>query len=71
MGRVTGGDPSLLRKINSAAVLRALRAAEPACSLTDLAGLTGLSRPTVEGALEGLADAGLVAETGVSGAGGG
>ncbi|RBM17510.1 ROK family transcriptional regulator [Streptomyces sp. PT12] len=70
MGSLTGGDPSLLRRINSAAVLRALRDAEPSCSLTDLARETGLSRPTVEGVVEGLAEAGLVAETGVSGSGG-
>ncbi|WP_062216064.1 ROK family protein [Streptomyces sp. NBRC 109706] len=63
MGQLMGGDPSLLRRINSAAVLRALRAAEPACSLTDLARVTGLSRPTVEGVLDGLTRAGLVAET--------
>ncbi|MDT0347386.1 ROK family transcriptional regulator [Streptomyces litchfieldiae] len=67
MGSLTGGDPSLLRKINSAVVLRALREAEPSCSLTDLARVTGLSRPTVEGVLEGLGEAGLVAETGAAG----
>ncbi|TDC15116.1 ROK family transcriptional regulator [Streptomyces sp. 8K308] len=63
MGGLLGGDPSLLRRINSAVVLRALRDAEPSCSLTDLARVTGLSRPTVEGVLDGLARAGLVAET--------
>lgn len=63
MGQLMGGEPSLLRKINQAAVLRALRAAGGGCSLTDLAHTTGLSRPTVEGVLEGLAGAGLVAET--------
>ncbi|WP_097231442.1 ROK family protein [Streptomyces zhaozhouensis] len=62
MGQLMGGDPSLLRKINQAAVLRALRAAGRGCSLTDLAATTGLSRPTVEGVLEGLARTGLVAE---------
>ncbi|ARQ71902.1 ROK family protein [Streptomyces marincola] len=66
----TGGGPSLLRRINSAAVLRALRAAGPPCSLTDLARATGLSRPTLEGVLEGLADSGLVAETGAAEAAG-
>ncbi|RMI37125.1 ROK family protein [Streptomyces triticirhizae] len=63
MGQLMGGDPSLLRKINQAAVLRALRAAGRGCSLTDLARSTGLSRPTVEGVLDGLARADLVVET--------
>lgn len=63
MASLTGRDPSLLRRINSAVVLRALRSAQaPAPSLTDLARATGLSRPTVEGVVEGLAEAGLVAE---------
>ncbi|MBZ4321945.1 ROK family protein [Streptomyces huiliensis] len=64
MGRLTGGDPSLLRRINSTVVLHALRAAAPSSSptLTDLVKATGLSRPTVEGVVEGLIDAGLVAE---------
>ncbi|MCC3768586.1 ROK family protein [Streptomyces sp. UNOC14_S4] len=64
MGRLTGGDPSLLRRINSAVVLHALRAAAPpaAPTLTDLTKVTGLSRPTVEGVVEGLMEAGLVVE---------
>ncbi|MEU5126017.1 ROK family protein [Streptomyces mobaraensis] len=64
MGRLTGGDPSLLRRINSAVVLHALRAAAPSSppTLTDLVKATGLSRPTVEGVVEGLIDSGLVAE---------
>ncbi|MET3985569.1 ROK family transcriptional regulator [Streptomyces sp. PvR034] len=61
MGQLTGGDPSLLRRINSAVVLRALRAAESP-TLTDLTRLTGLSRPTVEGVVEGLIGTGLVVE---------
>ncbi|MFJ8013584.1 ROK family transcriptional regulator [Streptomyces sp. NPDC096339] len=61
MGQLTGGDPSLLRRINSAVVLRALRAAQ-APTLTDLTRVTGLSRPTVEGVVEGLMATGLVAE---------
>ncbi|MFD7029318.1 ROK family transcriptional regulator [Streptomyces sp. NPDC059917] len=61
MGQLTGGDPSLLRRINSAVVLRALRAAESP-TLTDLTRLTGLSRPTVEGVVEGLIGTGLVME---------
>ncbi|GGX78319.1 ROK family transcriptional regulator [Streptomyces minutiscleroticus] len=62
MGRLTGGDPSLLRRINSAVVLDALRTAECA-TLTEITRLTGLSRPTVEGVVEGLIEAGLVVET--------
>ncbi|WP_037856570.1 ROK family transcriptional regulator [Streptomyces sp. NRRL S-340] len=61
MGRLTGGDPSLLRRINSAVVLHALRAADCA-TLTEITRLTGLSRPTVEGVVEDLVEAGLVAE---------
>ncbi|MFD3806545.1 ROK family transcriptional regulator [Streptomyces sp. NPDC058611] len=61
MGQLTGGDPSLLRRINSAVVLRALRAAESP-TLTDLTRVTGLSRPTVEGVVEGLIATGLVVE---------
>ncbi|MCF3101541.1 ROK family protein [Streptomyces roseoverticillatus] len=69
MGRLTGGDPSLLRRINSAVVLHALRTAAspasplaPAPTLTDLVKVTGLSRPTVEGVVEGLMESGLVVE---------
>ncbi|MFC4611137.1 ROK family transcriptional regulator [Streptomyces maoxianensis] len=62
MGRLTGGDPSLLRRINSAVVLHALRGAVSP-TLTDLTRTTGLSRPTVEGVTEGLIEAGLVVET--------
>lgn len=62
MGRLTGGDPSLLRKINSTVVLRALRSAGTPPTLADLAGETGLSRPTVEGVIEDLAAAGLATE---------
>ncbi|GAA3800234.1 ROK family transcriptional regulator [Streptomyces phyllanthi] len=61
MGRLTGGDPSLLRRINSAVVLHALRAAEHA-TLTEITRVTGLSRPTVEGVVEGLVETGLVVE---------
>ncbi|MEI5010485.1 ROK family transcriptional regulator [Streptomyces chengbuensis] len=63
MGRLTGGDPSLLRRINSAVVLHALRGSDSP-TLTDLTRITGLSRPTVEGVLEGLVTSGLVMETG-------
>lgn len=61
MGRLTGGDPSLLRRINSAVVLHALRATDCA-TLTEITRVTGLSRPTVEGVVEGLIGAGLVVE---------
>ncbi|MEU6663954.1 ROK family transcriptional regulator [Streptomyces sp. NPDC046821] len=64
MGRLTGGDPSLLRRINSAVVLHALRATDLA-TLTEITRVTGLSRPTVEGVVEGLIAAGLVVETAV------
>ncbi|WP_413756173.1 ROK family transcriptional regulator [Streptomyces sp. MMBL 11-3] len=62
MGQLTGGDPSLLRRINSAVVLHALRATDSA-TLTEITQVTGLSRPTVEGVVEGLIDGGLVVET--------
>ncbi|MFF7331539.1 ROK family transcriptional regulator [Streptomyces sp. NPDC090306] len=62
MGRLTGGDPSLLRRINSAVVLHSLRAKDCA-TLTEITRVTGLSRPTVEGVVEGLIEAGLVVET--------
>ncbi len=61
MVRLTGGDPSLLRRINSAVVLHALRGSAP-LTLTELTRSTGLSRPTVEGVVEGLAETGLVVE---------
>ncbi|WP_031075813.1 ROK family transcriptional regulator [Streptomyces sp. NRRL WC-3742] len=59
--RLTGGDSSLLRRINAAVTLRALRTGH-AVTLTQLVGETGLSRPTVEGVIEGLVETGLVAE---------
>lgn len=61
MGRLTGGDPALLRRINSAVVLHGLRGAGSA-TLTEITRVTGLSRPTVEGVIEGLMGAGLVVE---------
>ncbi|MGH3314259.1 MAG: ROK family protein [Streptomyces sp.] len=64
MARLTGTDPSLLRRINSTVVLRELRSAvgRPPLTLTDLVHATELSRPTVEGVVEGLIETGLVAE---------
>ncbi|MHC5909260.1 MarR family transcriptional regulator, partial [Streptomyces sp. S6] len=61
MERLIGGEPSLLRRINSAVVLHALRAADRA-TLTEVTRVTGLSRPTVEGVVEDLIGAGLVVE---------
>ncbi|MEU6172678.1 ROK family protein [Streptantibioticus parmotrematis] len=61
MVRLTGGEPSLLRRINSAVVLHVLRDAQLR-TLTELVHDTGLSRPTVEGVIEGLAESGLVVE---------
>jgi predicted NBD/HSP70 family sugar kinase len=64
--RLSGRDPSLLRRINSTAVLRVLRShfGGAPLTLTDLAHATELSRPTVEGVIEGLVDAGLATEAG-------
>ncbi|MBO8192628.1 ROK family protein [Streptomyces oryzae] len=64
MSRLTGRDPSLLRRINSTVVLRALRGTTipEALTLTELVHATELSRPTVEGVVEDLIEAGLVAE---------
>ncbi|MEY9846031.1 putative NBD/HSP70 family sugar kinase [Streptacidiphilus sp. BW17] len=59
--QLTGGDSSLLRRINSAVTLRALRDGQ-VLTLTQLVGGTGLSRPTVEGVIEGLIESGLVVE---------
>ncbi|MEU8800167.1 ROK family protein [Spirillospora sp. NPDC048819] len=56
-----GGDPSVLRRLNSAATLRALRDGGEG-TLSGLAGRVGLSRPTTEGVLAELIDRGLVAE---------
>lgn len=61
MAQLTGGDSSLLRRINSAVTLHALRGGD-ALTLTQLVGDTGLSRPTVEGVIEGLMESGLVVE---------
>ncbi|MFC5748544.1 ROK family transcriptional regulator [Actinomadura rugatobispora] len=60
-GALHGGDPSVLRRLNSAATLRALRAGgEP--TLSELARQVGLSRPTTEGVIAELTDRGLVTE---------
>ncbi|AUH44406.1 ROK family protein [Streptomyces sp. CMB-StM0423] len=57
----TGGDPSLLRRVNQAAVLRALYAAD-ALTLTELVKATAVARNTVENALAGLVEQQWVAE---------
>ncbi|MBE1537747.1 ROK family transcriptional regulator [Actinomadura algeriensis] len=56
-----GADPSVLRRLNSAAVLRALRAGGE-FTLSALAERVGVSRPTAEGVLGELTARGLVAE---------
>lgn len=55
------GSPSLLRQINSAAVLRAVRQAGPV-SRPEIARLTGLSRPTVNDVVDELLRAGYFLE---------
>ncbi|WP_436772584.1 ROK family protein [Yinghuangia sp. YIM S09857] len=62
MAGLTGGDSSLLRRINSAATLRALRGGAH-LTVTELMDATGLSRPTVEGVVDGLLHEGLVVES--------
>ncbi|MFI0371131.1 ROK family protein [Actinomadura sp. 1N219] len=57
-----GGDPSVLRRLNSAATLRALRDGGES-TLTELARRVGLSRPTTEGVLAELIGRGLAAES--------
>ncbi|WP_307801330.1 ROK family transcriptional regulator [Actinomadura violacea] len=56
-----GGDPSVLRRLNSAATLRELRDGGES-TLSGLASRVGLSRPTTEGVLGELIGRGLVAE---------
>ncbi|WP_419999180.1 ROK family protein [Streptomyces boninensis] len=57
-----GHDLGALRRLNTVAVLRALRAGEP-LTLSGLKSATNLSRPTLELALEDLTERGWVAET--------
>ncbi|EHR61611.1 transcriptional regulator/sugar kinase [Saccharomonospora cyanea NA-134] len=59
--RPEGGGQSLLRLINSVAVLSALRESGPA-TITDLTRVTRLSRPTVEAAVDDLVAQGWAAE---------
>lgn len=59
--RMPPGSPRLLRRLNSAAVLRTIRASGP-ISRAALARATGLSKPTVNSAVELLLESGYVAE---------
>ncbi|MET8687135.1 ROK family transcriptional regulator [Streptomyces sp. NPDC004732] len=57
-----GHDLNALRRLNTTVVLRALHRRSPR-TLAELAASTGLSRPTVEAAVEELAERGLVGES--------
>jgi predicted NBD/HSP70 family sugar kinase len=59
--QIPAGSPQLLRRINSAAVLRAIREDGPV-SRAELSRLTGLSKPTVNGAVELLLASGYLTE---------
>ncbi len=59
--RMPPGSPRLLRRLNSAAVLRTIRGSGP-ISRAALARATGLSKPTVNSAVELLLESGYVAE---------
>jgi predicted NBD/HSP70 family sugar kinase len=61
--RPPAGSPALLRRLNSAAVLHAVREQGP-ISRAALARATGLSKPTVNAAVEFLLDQGYVNEDG-------
>ncbi|ANN19755.1 transcriptional regulator [Amycolatopsis orientalis] len=61
MARLSGGDPSLLRRLNAIAVLRALYAAEE-LTLAELVKASEVSRPTVEEIAADLGGQGLVEE---------
>src|SRR5713226_970211 len=60
--RLPAGSPRLLRRLNSAAVLQAIRDRGP-ISRTELAHATGLSKPTVNEVVELLLEARYVAES--------
>jgi predicted NBD/HSP70 family sugar kinase len=59
--RLPAGSPALLRRLNAAAVLQAIRFDGP-LSRADLARSTGLSKPTVNGAVELLLAQGYLLE---------
>ncbi|MEV7549494.1 ROK family transcriptional regulator [Amycolatopsis sp. NPDC089917] len=65
MARLSGGDPSLLRRLNAVAVLRALYAAEE-LTLAELVKASEVSRPTVEEIASDLGGQGLVEEVPLS-----
>jgi predicted NBD/HSP70 family sugar kinase len=60
--RLPAGSPGLLRRLNSTAVLRAIRTGGP-ISRTELARVTGLSKPTVNDVTESLLGTGYVSES--------
>jgi predicted NBD/HSP70 family sugar kinase len=57
----TSGSPQLMRRLNSALVLRAIREA-PATSRSELVRATGLSKPTIREIVEDLLRTGYVSE---------
>jgi predicted NBD/HSP70 family sugar kinase len=65
MAKLSGGDPSLLRRLNAIAVLRALYAAEE-LTLAELVKASEVSRPTVEEIAADLGEQGLVEEVPLS-----
>jgi predicted NBD/HSP70 family sugar kinase len=67
MNRLPAGSPQLLRQLNSAHVLRAIRTHGP-ISRAELAKTIGLSKPTVNEVVEGLLGKGTVLESEANGA---
>src|SRR3954469_863153 len=67
MNRLPAGSPQLLRQLNSAHVLRAIRTHGP-ISRAELAERIGLSKPTVNEVVEGLLGKGTVLESEANGA---
>ncbi|MFE9040227.1 ROK family protein [Streptomyces sp. NPDC007818] len=59
---LTGGDLTLLRRLNTENVLRALRNAEP-MTITQIGKAVGLSRQTVDVVIEELAEGGWIEES--------
>jgi predicted NBD/HSP70 family sugar kinase len=66
MNRLPAGSPQLLRQLNSAHVLRAIRTHGP-ISRAELAKTIGLSKPTVNEVVEGLLGKGTVLESEANG----
>jgi predicted NBD/HSP70 family sugar kinase len=67
VNRLPAGSPQLLRQLNSAHVLRAIRTHGP-ISRAELAKTIGLSKPTVNEVVEGLRGKGTVLESEANGA---